>query len=105
MLEIIKDNYFDRYRTIVSMLCDGAKEDSEESDYVGVCLIKIGNISDEELEAIISVMAENNCRYWCGEPRINPEREYELWVEYIPDDEDGELRWGLYPSNYIIRRG
>lgn len=95
----------EHYRTIISFLCDGAKEDAEEAKDVGMCLIKMGHVSDEEIEAIITVMAENNCRYWCGEPRINPEREYELWVEYIPDDEDGELRWGLYPLNYVVRRG
>lgn len=95
----------ERYRTIISFLCDGAKEDAEEAKDVGMCLIKMEHISDEELEAIKVVMKENNCRYWCGEPRISLEREYELWVEYVPDDEDGELRWGLYPLNYIIRRG
>lgn len=93
------------YRTIVEFLCYGAKEDSEESGDVGACLVKIGNISDEELEAIKAVMEENNCHYWCGEPRISLEREYELWVEYVPDDEDGELKWGLYPLRYVIRRG
>lgn len=95
----------ERYRTIIGLLCDGAKEDAETSNDISACLIKIGSISKEELGTIISVMAENNCRYWCGEPRVSLEREYELWVEYIPDDEDGELEWGLYPLNYTIRRG
>lgn len=94
-----------RYRTIIGLLCDGAKEDAETSNDVGACLIKIGSISKEELDTIISVMAENNCRYWLGKPRISLEGEYELWVEYTPDDKGREFEWGLYPLNYIIRRG
>lgn len=113
MLEVMKDTWFDRYWTIISMLCEGAEEDMYEtleadtSDR-GSCSIRIGLVKPEELAVIKDVMSMHLCRYWLDdEPAVNPNGDYSLWVESrMPDGRSGGFTWGLRRENpEIFSRG
>lgn len=106
MLEIMKDNYFDRYWTIVSILCDGAEEDMYEAFEAdtsdrGSCSIRIGLVKPEELEVIVDVMNLHGCRYWLDDkPAVNPDGDYSLWVEASqPNGIITRYTWGLRREN------
>ena len=105
-IEIMEDNFFDRYWSIISILCEGAEEDMYEaleadiSDR-GSCSIRIGLVKPEELKVIIDVMSMHLCRYWLDEePAVNPSGDYSLWVESrMPDGRTGGFTWGLRREN------